>query len=193
MDIEGKVCLAGTVLNLELAPRVSGAQSGGASGFHMFHFPVQQLPGGLGLCDIINSSRSAAPLCLRQFNHLNPGYRLQYLLRLVDHFLTMAQVAGMMICHFSAARTGIPPRGICGYAEFDLREPFMNINHFMVPEVCPVGISGIVFEEVRVMFEMGTAAAGIGDDGVEGFRGKLIDIPAGQFLCEVVFAIVGMQ
>src|SRR5689334_17602177 len=43
------------------------------------------------------------------------------------------------------------------------------------------------------MFQVGAATAGVGDDGVELFRGKLIDIPAGELLGEFPFAVVGVQ
>ena len=43
------------------------------------------------------------------------------------------------------------------------------------------------------MFQMRTAAGGVGDDGVELFRRKLIDVFAGEFLGEFPFAVVRVE
>ena len=55
------------------------------------------------------------------------------------------------------------------------REPFVNVFHLGIPKLARVRILGIVLEKFRVMFKMRSAAAGIGDDGVELFRRELVD------------------
>src|SRR6185295_1051308 len=54
-------------------------------------------------------------------------------------------------------------------------------------------VSRVVLEESGVMFQMRTAPGGIGDDGVELCRWKLIELFARQLLGQTPFAIVGVQ
>ena len=69
----------------------------------------------------------------------------------------------------------------------------MNVLHLRVPELGAVAIRRIVRQQLGVMFQMRTAAARVGNDGVELFRRKLIDVVARQFLGQFPFAVVGVK
>ena len=69
----------------------------------------------------------------------------------------------------------------------------MNVFHFEIPFVRALGVGGIVGEESGVMFQVRTAAGGVGDDGVEFGGRKLIDVAAGEDLGELPFAVVRVE
>ena len=51
----------------------------------------------------------------------------------------------------------------------------------------------ILFEQSMIMLEVRTAACRVGDDGIEGFRGELIDHAFGHGLSHAPFTIVSVQ
>ena len=75
----------------------------------------------------------------------------------------------------------------------DFGEPFVDVFYLRIPKVGALFVDRIAFEQLGVMFQVRTAAGGVGDDGVEfGWR-KLIDVAAGEDLGELPFAVVGVK
>ena len=101
-------------------------------------------------------------------------------------FLPVAQVAGFVVG--DGAR-----RSALRWFKSDLREPFVNVFYFKIPFVRALGVSGIVAEKSGVVLQVGSAAGGVGDDGVEFGGRKLVDVAASQDLGELSFAVMGVE
>ena len=69
----------------------------------------------------------------------------------------------------------------------------MDVLELFIPERGTSRVARIIGEEFAVVAEVGAAAAGIGDDGVEVFRGKQIDEASGVVAGEFGFAVVGVD
>ena len=75
----------------------------------------------------------------------------------------------------------------------DLDQPLVDVLYLFVPKNGAVGISGIIGEQGVVMLEVGAAAAGVGDYGVEVFGRELIDLLSGEFAGGFPFTVMSVE
>ena len=148
------------VLELEVAAGVGGGDGGGGGGGEVGEFSGEEFGGLLGLGDVIDAGAAAAPRGFWEFGEGEAGDEFEELAGLGGDFLAVAEVAGFVVGDggFSAAGGG------GAAADFD--EVFVDVFDFEVPCVGAGGVGGVFGEEVAVFFEVGAAAAGVGDDGV---------------------------
>ena len=67
------------------------------------------------------------------------------------------------------------------WLQSDLRQPFVNVFHFPVPELSPLAPQWVLGQEGSVMLKVRAAAAGVGDDGVKLLGRELSELLSGQF------------
>ena len=111
----------------------------------------------------------------------------QQLARLGGDLLAVRQVAGLVVGHH--LRRGM----VGGRLNADLNEPLVDVLDLLVPEGGAVAIGRVVGEQLVVVLEVGAAAAGVGDDGVELVRRELLKLLAGELLGQFPFAVVGVE
>ena len=173
----------------------------------MLHLAFEELVGHLGLREVVDAGATAAPTALGQFHELHAGDGPEQRARLGGDFLAVAEVAGVVvgdhlrISDFRfpisdfAVRLRVAGFGGWGLGRInpDFAEPLVDVLHLRVPFVSARFIDEVAFEQLGVVLEVGAAAAGVGDDGVELGGRKLVNVPAGEALGEFPFAVVRVQ
>src|SRR5579885_3441900 len=90
--------LASAKGNLHHTTGVSGSHDLSAGIFYIAHFAFQQLPGHLLISNVVGTGAATAPIGLFQVYQLQTGDTLEQRARLALDFLTVRQMAGVMIC-----------------------------------------------------------------------------------------------
>src|ERR1700675_243002 len=88
-DAHVAAALAQPLLDLENAARVRGHDRLGARRQDVVHLPVEEPRGHLGLCEVVDAGRSAAPVRLREINDLQTRDLGEKLAGLDADFLTV--------------------------------------------------------------------------------------------------------
>ena len=139
------------------------------------------------LRDVVDAGAAAAPGGFREFGEGEPGDEFEQLAGLGGDFLAVAKVAGFVISDGSFAAAS--PRGAA--TVFD--KVFVDVLDLGIPVMGTGGIGRIIGKEVAVFFQVGAAATGVGDDGVEFPDGKEVQLAAGEGAGGFEVAIVGVQ
>jgi hypothetical protein len=174
-------------LKLEVAAWVGSGDDRGGGGGEVGQFAGEELGGLLRLGDVIDAGAAAAPGGLRKFRQSEAGDEFEELAGLAADFLAVAKVAGFVIGDGGFATTGR------GGAAVDLNQELVDVPDLGIPGVGAGGVGGVTGKEVAVFFEMGTAAAGVGDDGVEFLHGEEIELAAGEGAGGFEVAVVGVE
>ena len=87
----------GAGAELQEATGVGGSDDGGQGGGGILHFVGQQFERCVGLRDIVDSRGAAADFGVRQFHKFEVGDGAQELARGVAYFLSVQEVAGVLI------------------------------------------------------------------------------------------------
>src|SRR6267378_1476525 len=75
----------------------------------------------------------------------------------------------------------------------NLHQPLMYVLHLLVPKLRLFAISWILAQQLMVMLQMRTAAAGISDDRVKLLRRELVDLFSRELLSQFPFTIMRVQ
>ena len=75
----------------------------------------------------------------------------------------------------------------------DLRQPFVNVLHLVVPFVGALLVGRIAREQLGVVLQVRAAAAGVRDDGVELFRRELVDVLSRETLRQLPFTVMRVE
>ena len=75
----------------------------------------------------------------------------------------------------------------------DLRQPFVNVLHLVIPFVGALLVGRVAREQLGVMLEMRAAAARVRDDSVELFRRKLVDVLSREPLRQLPFTVMRVE
>jgi hypothetical protein len=186
-DFNFRAARGEAVANLEEAAGIAGGDDGRAGGGDVVEFSPQKLAGHFGLDEVVNSGAAAAPHRFGKRHDVEARYVGEKFAGLGGDFLAVAEVAGVVI---GDARFG---GRFFGRAEADVDEPFADVLHFLGPLPGPGGIERIVVEEAVEMFEVRSAAGGVGDDGVERVEVELVEEAPGEIFRLFVFAVVGEE
>ena len=139
------------------------------------------------LRDVVDAGAAAAPRGLGEFPESEARDESEKLAGLHADFLAVAQVAGFVIGDGGFTAAG----GRGAAAGFD--QKFVDVLDLRVPGVGAGSVGRIVGQEVAVFFEMGAAAAGVGDDGVEIGDGEEVELAAGEETGGIQVPIVGVE
>jgi hypothetical protein len=110
------------------AAGIAGRHDGGFGGDDVLELAVQQLIGHLRLDQIVDARAAAAPSALRQLRQCELGNGAQNLARLRGDLLAVAQMAGFVVSDVLRGRARL------GRREADLRQPFVDVLEFRVPQ-----------------------------------------------------------
>ncbi len=124
-DFDILFALAQACGQLHVATGVARGDDGRAGALDMAQFAREQLCRHFRLGDIVDARAAAAPVRLRQFLQLQPGYALEQFARLGCDFLSVAEVAGLVISH-----RAVEMQGCVGLAQIDFNEPFTDVFDF---------------------------------------------------------------
>lgn len=182
---EGHAACGAAVDDLEQAARIASGDDGRAGGGDVVDLSLEKFPGHLGLGDVVDARAAAAPTCLWQLDQFQAGDLFEQIPRLLGDFLTVAKVATLVVGGDLCGGGGF----LRGF-DLDAPEEFVDVLDLGIPLVSQGKITRIVGKEFGVMFEVGSAATGVSDDGVVLGGWKLIDVAASQFLGESPFAVV---
>ena len=147
--------------DLKVAPGVGGGEDRCAGADDVPDLADEEQFGLLGLGDVVDAGAAAAPVGLGELDELEPGDELQEIAWLLGDLLAVRQVAGVVVGDGEIAQALL--RGAAAV----LHHPFVDVAQLGVPELRERRVGGVVGEQGAVMPEMITAAAGVGDDGVE--------------------------
>src|SRR5260370_21842120 len=75
----------------------------------------------------------------------------------------------------------------------NLHQPLMNVLYLLVPKLRLLAISWILAQQLIVMLQVRTAAAGISVDRVKLLRRELVDLFSRELLSQFPFTIMGVQ
>ena len=118
--------------------------------------------------DVVNAGGAAADVGMRKLDEFEAGDLFQEIARSVADFLSVEQVAGILVGDAEIERLERAQRG----DDSERGEIFGDVSYLGF-EREGLRILGFFFgEEVIVFLERGAAAGGVGDDGVEFFAGE---------------------
>lgn len=145
------------------AADVSGGDDFGSGGGEVLHFALSERFGRIRMFNIVAASGSAADFPFSGFQEGESGYGLKKLPRRRANFLSVGQVAGVVVG--DGLRGGVL---VLGRREADLIEILADVDDSAGE------VSGLLEdfrilpgEEGAVFFHSGTAAGRGGDDGVD--------------------------
>lgn len=156
--------------------------------FDVVQFAVEKLVRHFRLDQIVNARAAATPGAFGKLGQIQVRNGLQNLARLRRDFLSVTKMTRLVIGHVLRGKIFVR-----GRLDADLREPFVNVFHLFIPKMRTPGVSRIVGQKFRVMFQMRTATRRVRDDGVELFRRKLVDVFSRQSLRHFPFAVVRVK
>ena len=173
--------------DLKVAPGVGGGEDRCAGADDVPDLADEELFGLLGLGDVVDACAAAAPISFGEFDELESGDQFEQVAGLLGNLLAVGQVTGIVVGDGEVAQASLR----CAAAV--LHHPLVDVAELRIPEFCQRPVDRVVGEQGTIMAEMVTAAAGVGDDGVELRRREKVDHPLRQRLGRIGFAIVSVK
>lgn len=137
-------------LNLEMTARIGGRDNSGAGTPDAIDLPALQPSGGVGMCDVVDARRAAAPRGFVAFPQFETGNGSENLARLEGNPLPVIEVTGLDI----GDRSGGAPLGARGPAKPDLDQPFVDVAHLARPLDRPRSVGDILCQQAVIMPQM---------------------------------------
>ena len=151
---------------LEETSRVPARHHAGARARDPVELPLEELPGYLGLHQVVDAGRPAAEVGLGEIDQPEPRDRAQDCARRLPHALAVREVTGLVVGHGQVER---PPR-----LRQVLRQELADVPHPRADG----GRPRVIPEEMPVVAESRSAASGVRDDPVGVREGR--GVPPGQ-------------
>src|SRR5829696_264102 len=121
---------------------------------------LTELDGGLGLDHVVDTSRSAADFGLPDLLYFHPWYLLEGLARLPADALRVRQVAGVVVGRRNGQRIAF------GHGA-ELLQELRDVADLRAESLRPLGVLGVVAQQIAVLLHRRAAAGGVDDDVVQ--------------------------